>query len=120
VATKHTVDSAEKTDKFQGRKGSQSSQGKQTFSSRRSETLQLSVKGKSLRKLLQSCKVEDNLAKLEELLKVAKSASKWENFRRSFVCVELNVQLVKKLLNFCHLMRRMIRDQKKQISVITF
>ena len=54
----------------------EASREEKTFSSRRSETRKQSVAGKFLRRSNQTCKVSNNLTKLEGLLKVTKSASK--------------------------------------------
>ena len=54
----------------------EASRKEKTFSSRRSEKRKQSVAGKFLRRSNQTCKVSNNLTKLEGLLKVTKSASK--------------------------------------------
>ena len=54
----------------------EASREEKTFSSRRSETRKQSVPGKFLRRSNQTCKVSNNLTKLEGLPKVTKSASK--------------------------------------------
>lgn len=54
----------------------EASREKKIFSSKRSETRKQSVAGKFLRRSNQTCKVSNNLTKLEGLLKVTKSASK--------------------------------------------
>jgi hypothetical protein len=55
---------------------SQAAQEENCYTSKREEVRQLSVQGKFTRKSLQNCKVENNLAKLEGLLKATKSAQK--------------------------------------------
>ena len=54
----------------------EASREEKTFLSRRSETRKQSVAGKFLQRSNQTCKVSNNLTKLEGLLKVTKSASK--------------------------------------------
>ena len=79
----------------------EASREEKTFSSRRSETRKQSVAGKFLRRSNQTCKVSNNLTKLEGLLKVTKSASKAKVLEGLMLVKEPATDKAMGILTFC-------------------